>query len=547
MGGGSHHLAALADEAFERFGDRPEALCFEGRWYSSGELHRRLAPIAGGLVELGVEPGDRVVVFMANTPEVGVLYNAIWRAGAVATPTIFLLPPPELRHVLADSGAKVIVTTPEFLLTVQFAADGVDALEHIVCVGLDTVDEVPGPRPVTDFAQVEGGDPIGIVARTDDDLAGLLYTGGTTGRSKGVMQTHGAFWTMAKAAVDHSYREGITRSLMPLPLSHAYGLGITIAAAHQREPGTSVLMRWFDPAEALDLIERHGLQRALLVPSMLQMLLGQDLESHDLSTLVTCNSGAAPLGVQTIRELERRLPWVEVLEGYGLTESATFAAANQPGNRRVGTVGRPMPGVELRTVDDDGQDVDEGETGAAAGETGAAAGETGAAAGETGVAAGEIWVRSPGVMKGYWNDPEATAAAVTGDGWLRTGDIGRLDEDGFLTILDRKKDLIIRGGFNVYPSDVEDALVEHPAVAMAGVVGAPDAGKGEEVVAFVQLVEGATITPDELVAWSRDRLGGYKYPRRVHLVDAIPLTPVMKLDRKALRARLADVEPASEG
>jgi long-chain acyl-CoA synthetase len=507
---GAHNLARLADDALGRHGDRSEALWFEGRWYSSGELYDRMTRVAAGLTGLGVAAGDRVVVFMANAPEVGVVYQAIWRAGAVATPTIFLLPPQELQHVLSDSGAKVVVTTPEFLPTALTAAEGVGAVEHIVCLDLEDPSSVEGPCPVHAMAELEDSDPAPIVPRGDDDLAGLLYTGGTTGRSKGVMQSHAAFWHMAKAAGDHTRVDGITRSLTPLPLSHAYGLGVAIAAGHEPEPLTSVLMRWFDPVGALGLIAEHRIERTFMVPSMIQLLLAQDLDAHDLSSLRYIASGAAPLAPEVIHAFEERLPGVQVLEGYGLTESATFVSANQYDNRKVGTVGLPFPGVDVRTVDDDGSPADPG----------------------------ELIVRSPGVMQGYWDDPDATTAALTDDGWLRTGDVATIDEDGFITIIDRKKDVIIRGGFNVYPRDVEDALMEHPAVAMAGVVGQPDRDKGEEVVAFVQPVPGADLDPDDVVAWARDRLGGYRYPRIVHVVDALPLTPVMKLDRKALRARL---------
>ena len=507
---GTHNLARLADDAFERHGDRQDALLFEGRWYSSGELYDRMTRVAAGLSSLGVEAGDRVVVFMANAPEVGVVYQAIWRAGAVATPTIFLLPPPELRHVLEDSAAVVAVTTPEFLPAVLAAADGVDTLRHVVCLDLDDPSSVQSSVEVLRMADLEASEPAPIVPRADDDLAGLLYTGGTTGRSKGVMQSHAAFWHMAKAAGDHTRVDGITRSLTPLPLSHAYGLGVSIAAGHEPEALTSVLMRWFEPARSLALIAEHRIERAYMVPSMIQLLLTQDLDAHDLGALRYIASGAAPLSPEVINAIEERLPGLQILEGYGLTESATFVSSNQYGNRRVGTVGLPFPGVEVMTVDDDGQPADPG----------------------------ELLVSSPGVMQGYWNDGEATSAALTDDGWLRTGDIATIDDDGFLSIIDRKKDVIIRGGFNVYPRDVEDALMEHPAVAMAGVVGQPDPDKGEEVVAFVRPAPGVDVDPDDLVAWAKGRLGGYRYPRIVHVVDALPLTPVMKLDRKALRARL---------
>ena len=505
---GEHNLAKLAADGEQRFGDRP-SLYFEGTWHRSGELWDRAVRAATGLSELGIEPGERVVVFMANTPEVGIAYNAIWRAGAVCTPAIFLLPPAELRHVLTDSEAAAIITTPEFLPTVSQAAEGVDTLRNVICVG--------GGEGTVDFAQLEAAEPSDIVPRADDDLAALLYTGGTTGRSKGVMLSHSNYWHSAKSATEASHVPGLPRVISPLPLSHAYGLGITIMAGHQPEPSESVLMRWFDPTGFIELVAELGVHRAAVVPSMLQMLLAAPLEDHDLSSLRYVSSGAAPLSPDVIAAFERRVPSATVLEGYGCTESATFVSANRPDGRKVGTVGPPMPGIEVRIVDEQDAPLPAGTP-------------------------GEVMVSSKGVMQGYWHAPEATAQTLRG-GWLATGDIGMLDEDGFLTILDRKKDLIIRGGFNVYPSDVEDALVEHPQVEMAAVVGAPDEQHGEEVVAFVQLTAGATVTGEELVAWSKGRLGGYKYPRVVHVIDQVPLTPVMKIDRKALRARVAEPEP----
>ena len=241
---------------------------------------------------------------------------------------------------------------------------------------------------------------------------------------------------------------------------------------------------------------------------MLQLLLALPVESYDLSELRYIVSGGAPLPTETAEEVLRRLPQVEIREGYGLTETAALVSSTPPGQARLGSVGKPVPGVDVR-IDGDGGDV------------------------------GEICVRSRSVMLGYWNAPDETAEAIE-DGWLRTGDLGYLDADGYLYVVDRKKDLIIRGGFNVFPRDVEEALLEHPAVAAAGVVGRPDGAHGEEVVAFVELKPGQETTPGELVAWSKERIGGYKYPREVHVVGSLPLTPVGKLDRKALRERIPE-------
>jgi long-chain acyl-CoA synthetase len=506
---GTKHLARQAERQLERHGDG-DSLFFEDRWYTRGWMADQAARFATGLTELGVRPGDRLVVLMANCPEVLLTYNAAWRAGAVVTPLIFLVSEDELRHALADSGAVAVVTTPEFLPKVQGAARGVDSVRFIVVAGASGAsgaDGAGGARVVS-FAEVAAAAPGVIMDRADDDLAALLYTGGTTGRSKGVPLTHAnLFWCGSSSHTPAT--DDLTRTLMPLPLAHAYGLLVTCVGMHAEVPGQSILMRWFEPAGWLKLAQQHRAQRTTLVPSMIQMLLAQPLDEADLSALVAVSSGAAPLAAETREEFERRVPSATVYEGYGCTESASIIASNPIGARRVGSVGLPVPGCTVQIRDDTGQVLPPAQD-------------------------GEICVQSPGVLSGYWHAPDATAAAVR-DRWLYTGDIGHLDADGYLYVVDRKKDLIIRGGFNVYPRDVEDVLLTHPAVAQAAVVGQPDPRLGEEVVGFVALRPGATATPAELVAHAKARLAATKYPREVRIVPAIPLTSVGKLDRKRLR------------
>ncbi len=501
---GVHNLGRLSEESFERKGDY-EALLFEGRRHRSGELFERSRRIAAGMAELGLAAGDRVVITMANCPEVTIMYQALWRAGLVVTPATFLLPVPDLRHVIANAQASAIVTTPEFVPKVKQAVDGLEHVKLVLCTE-------EGEDGVLALASLEDAEPREIVARDDDDLAALLYTGGTTGRSKGVMLSHSNLHFSGRSAMASSHVPGVNRAIATLPLSHAYGLLVTIAGIHTPEPGFSVLLRWFDPKALLESIQEHGLQTSALVPSMLQILLTMPLEDYDLSSLRYVGSGGAPLAPETEEEFRRRVPSVSIRQGYGLTETAALISTNPVGRERRGSVGLPVPDTEVEIRDDDGNALPAGEV-------------------------GEICCRSPGVMRGYWRSPEVTDEAIR-DGWLFTGDVGYVDEDGYLFIVDRKKDLIIRGGFNVYPRDVEDALVEHPAVQMAAVVGRPSDMHGEEVVAFVALHAGSDVGPDELVTWAKERIGGYKYPREVTLIDAVPLTPVGKIDRKALRARV---------
>ncbi len=352
-----------------------------------------------------------------------------------------------------------------------------------------------------------------MVARADEGLAALMYTGGTTGRAKGVALSHRNLWKTGRSAWETSHVPGLTRVITPLPLSHAYGMIVTIIGMHVDEPGLAVIQRWFNAAEWISLCERHRCERSALVPAMAQMLLAEPLEDAALDSLRYVTSGAAPLALDVLREFERRIPSAEILEGYGCTETSAVISSNPPGKRRVGSVGVPIRGCAVSIVDEHDRVLQSGED-------------------------GEICVESPGVMTGYWNAPEETADALRG-GWLHTGDIGHLDPDGYLHVVDRKKDLILRGGFNVFPRDVEDVLLAHGDVAMAGVVGRPDPRLGEEVVAFVSLRAGASVTSDELIAHARARLSATKSPREIVLVDSIPLTSVGKLDRKALRALLA--------
>ncbi|GAA3442532.1 AMP-binding protein [Planomonospora venezuelensis] len=505
-----HTLGRLAEESWTRFGD-VDSLYYEGTWHRAEALAGRARRAAGGFGAFGIGPGDRVVVMMATCPEVPIVYQALWSAGAVVTPVVFLVGVEELRHIVSDSGAAAVVTSPELLGTVRAAAGETP----VVVVG-------DAPAGTTPFSEIEAARERGAVARDPADLAALMYTGGTTGRAKGVMLTHGGLWHVARAAQEMSHLPGVNRAIVPVPLSHAYGLIVTIAGMHAVEPQQAVLMRWFDPKAFLDLAAGQLVQYGAVVPSMLQMLLAEPLEETELPELRYLTCGAAPLGREVLEEFERRVPGVQILEGYGLTETSAVTTFNPPGRRKVGSVGLPLPGYTITVRDDDGEELEIGDV-------------------------GEVCVRGEALMRGYWTgDPEEAApdtapvpssTALVGDE-LYTGDIGCLDDDGYLHIVDRKKDLIIRGGFNVFPRDVEDALNEHRDVLMSGVVGRPDPVHGEEVVAFVQLRPGATATAEELIDWARVRVGRVKYPRELHFTDSIPVTSILKLDRKALRARL---------
>ncbi len=490
-------LGALAEAAQERFGDTSRVV-FEGTSRTSAEIGALARRFGTGLSSLGVGRGDRVAVCMANCIEVLASYHATWRIGAAVTPLLFLLSVDELVFALRDSGAKVVVTTPEFAPKVQAAVAASQV--HVVVAG----GEVEGAES---FEQLAAGAEAPLVSVDSGELAALLYTGGTTGRSKGVMLSHDALSYAAWAGVQASEDDEFGVGLLPLPLAHAFGLTVSALAMHAVRPSRTVLMRWFDPAGWLQLVQDEQVQTGALVPTMLRLLTTQPLEDYDLSSLRKLTSGSAPLPAEIAEQWSLRVPAVEVVEGYGCSETAALASLTRTGRSRRGSVGQAAPGVDLRIDEPD-------------------------AAGN-----GEVCIKTPSLMTGYWRDPQATAAAVR-DGWFHTGDVGHLDEDGYLFIVDRLKDVIIRNGFNVYPRDVEEALMRHPDVAVCAVIGRPDPETGEEIVAFVQLVPGSSVTRAQLVDYAREHLSAIKYPREVHLVDAVPLTSIGKLDRKALRTQL---------
>jgi long-chain acyl-CoA synthetase len=476
------NLARHAELALERFGEY-EWVFFDGRWHTNREIADRAARAATALAGRGLKPGDRLVVVMANCPEVFVVYQAAWRAGAAITPLIFLLSESELRHAISDSGATGVVASEEFLPKVRAAVQG---------------------QFVVSPAELEDAEPGPIADRAGDDLAALLYTGGTTGRSKGVPLTH-ANMAWCGRAVRTAVSGELTRQLVPVPLSHAFGLGVLTADMFRDTPRHLLLMSRFEPRAWLELAQRHQVQVGSLVPSMIQMLLASPLERYDLSALRAVACGGAPLPEETRVSFERRLPGAVIHEGYGCTESAAIISVNPHGRRRAGSVGLPVPGCEVSIRNDAGDPLPAGQD-------------------------GEICARSSGVMSRYWRSAEN---AVDDDGWLHTGDIGHLDSDGYLYVVDRKKDLIIRGGFNVYPVDVENAMLRHPAVTAAGVVGRPDERLGEEIVAFVTVRH--PVSPEDLAAHAKRELAANKYPREIRVVPRMPLTSVGKLDRKLLR------------
>jgi long-chain acyl-CoA synthetase len=492
------NLASLADENVATYGEYP-CLVFEGRELTNVDQVRAANRLANALARRGVGPGDRVAVLMANCPDVLVAYQAILKVGAVVVPIIFLLTGDEVRHILADSEAKAVITTPELISKLEpYGGD-------LLVVGGD------GSQGVSCAELVEHeADSRATLERAPDDIAVILYTSGTTGRPKGVALSHANLLANTRAAASLYELDRRQWALVTLPLSHAYGL--TVMNSGLVLGTRAVLLRWFQPELVLETIQAYRVQTLSAVPTMLTYLLHYpDGQSFDTSSVRVWGSGAAPLPLEIVAPFETRFGG-RILEGYGLTEATTVVSTHRfSGVRKLGSVGQPIPGVEVRIRDEADQDLPPG-------------------------AVGEVCVRGPNVMLGYYRMPEETARTVR-NGWLYTGDMGRLDADGYLYIVERKKDLIIRGGFNVFPRDVEEVLYANPKVAEAAVVGVPDALMGEEVLAFVVLKAGTQATGAELIDFCQRYLARYKCPKQVRFLATLPKSPVGKVLRKELRAR----------
>lgn len=514
------NLAVLGERNAERFGEYA-SIVFEGREHTNLELLRRSKRLASALDGMEIRSGERIGVMLPNMPEVAVCYGAISRVGGVVMPMLFLLAVPEIRHILADSGASAVITSPEFYPNVARAAGGLENPPKIIVVG----DPLPeGERAFSFDALLAGAsDDFPIVDKDDEDIAVIMYTSGTTGRPKGVMLSHGnLLFNAENTATVVPTRDGDV-SIGCLPLAHLFGMGSMIVGQLFKLKG--IVLRWFTAEGFFEAVNVHRATSSALVPTMLAYMLGHpDFDSVDWSSFEWLVVAAAPVPVELADEFEKRTG-ARVLEGYGLTEtSPAVSIMRMEDPRRPGSCGRPVPNVEVTILDDDDRPLGPGET-------------------------GEVCVRGPNVMKGYHNLPEETAAAVR-SGWFHTGDMGHLDEDGYLYITERKKDLIIRGGFNIYPRDVEDALYGHPSVLECAVVGVPDARFGEEVRAYVVLRPGTSATAEELLAVCTENLAKYKTPKDVVFLDTLPKNPIgkiLKRDLRELARREAAVEPSEKG
>jgi long-chain acyl-CoA synthetase len=465
--------------------------------FNYGLLDQASARVSAMLKSKGVEPGDRVGIMLPNVPYFPAVYYGVLRAGAVVVPMNVLLKGREVGYYLSDAGAKILFAWHGFVDAAQAGADEAGGVEIVPVKPGEIEGLIFAHEPDDSVAEKEG-----------DDTAVILYTSGTTGKPKGAELTHANLRRNVDCAVN-LFDLGVGDVIFAgLPLFHSFGQTCTMNAA-VRGGATITLLPRFDPGAALEIMQRDKCTVFEGVPTMYGALLNHpDCADYDVSTLRVCASGGASMPVEVMRGFEQAFS-CKVLEGYGLSETSPVASFNHSDReRKPGSIGTPLVGVQMKVADDAREEVATGEI-------------------------GEILIKGHNVMKGYWNKPEATAEAIK-DGWFATGDMAKVDEDGYFFIVDRKKELIIRGGYNVYPREVEEILYEHPAVREAAVVGVPHAELGEEVGAAVALKDGAEVDADELQAFVKEHVASYKYPRKIWFVDELPKGPTGKILKREI-------------
>ena len=513
-----------------RFGARP-AIIDGTTSLTYDELVERARRFGAALIASGVEPGDRVAIWADNSARWVVAVLGIFEAGAVLVPINTRFKGTEAAEILRRSRAGVLVTVTDFLGTdyVAMLADTGAELPDLVTTVVAHGPIPPGAEEWDAFCDRATGVAFDDLVRRRselgaDDPSDILFTSGTTGTPKGVVQTHGRTLSVATDWVAMSGLVAEDRYLMVNPYFHMFGLKAGILAA-VCAGATMLPVSVFDVDAVLTLVSSHGVTVLPGPPTLYQGILDHpDRSAHDLSTLRVAVTGAADIPVELIRRVGKELPFTTIVTGYGLTEGGTATATSPDDDVETiaTTVGRPRPGFELRIVDDSGLDLPPG-------------------------SAGEILLRGGSIMSHYLDDPAATAQAVSPDGWLGTGDLGLLDPSGCLKIVGRSKDLYIVGGFNAYPAEIENALLGHPDIRQAAVVGIPDDRLGEVGMAFVVVAPDATTTGQDIIEWSRERMANYKVPRVVELVTELPVNATGKVMKELLRERAAPGRSGAPG
>jgi long-chain acyl-CoA synthetase len=502
------NAAEFTRDSIQKYGEYV-AFQYQDRAWTNREHDAYASRLATVLLEKGVQRGDRVPVIMPNCPEVLACFQAIWKIGAVIVPTTPQLSAREVGYVLDHSDAKLALTTPELGGKIQEAAHEAQKVEAIYTIGTSDNDQVEDIAPAIEGAEVLKG----IADTADDDMAFLLYTSGTTGHPKGVMLSHRNIMTNHAAVAKFDRLIERSQTILTLPLSHSFGvLMMNLCSIFGC---TATVLPRFGAEDLLKAVDQYKADRFSLVPTMLVRLLEQpNRGDYDTSSIDIVNSGGAILPNEVRVAFEQAFD-CRVLDGYGLSECAPTATSYPAWETiRPGSIGKPIDGVTVSIQDEDGTELSPR-------------------------APGEICIQGPNVMAGYWKNPKATAEALRG-GWLHSGDVGYKDEDGYVYLTDRMKDLIIKGGENISPREIEDAFYEHPAVAEAVCVGVPDATYGENIAAVVALKANVDASEEELLAHLREYVTKYKLPQRIVFLDELPKNPNGKIDRKRIRADLKE-------
>jgi long-chain acyl-CoA synthetase len=517
-----YNLSSLLETSAEKYPAR-EAVVLGDTRLTYAQVNGAANQVANLLVERGIAPGDKVALSCPNLPYFSIVYFGILKAGGVVVPLNVLLKGREIAYHLADSDAKAYFCfegTADLPMGTEgkVGYDATDSCERFFVITVDPAAASPVEGVETMGRAVAAQPPTFETVQTDeDDTAVILYTSGTTGQPKGAELRHRNMRdnALSGAALFGADAERPDTYLCVLPLFHSFGQTV-IQNGGFAYGGTVVMLPRFEAKAALGLMAKEKVTFFAGVPTMYWGLLGALDDSVDVAALAAnlrvAAAGGSALPVEVHKNFEKRFG-VTILEGYGLSETSPVASFSPSGQEvRVGSIGVPIPGVEMKLVDPDWNEVDDAPD-----------------------AIGEIAIRGHNIMKGYYKRPEATAEVMK-DGWFRSGDLARRDEDGFYYIVDRAKDMIIRGGFNVYPREVEEVLMTHEAVSLAAVVGIPHESHGEEIKAFVILNEGSSVTGDELVAWAKEQMAQYKYPRVVEVTDTLPMTSTGKILKRELTA-----------
>jgi acyl-CoA synthetase (AMP-forming)/AMP-acid ligase II len=496
-----------------------DCVVFEGKRYTFGQVNERSNRLANSLTKLGIKKGDMVAILQVNCNQFLEAYYAVAKLGAILNPLNFRAKEDELTYMLNNSGAVALFVGDRYVNMVNAMRPNLTYVQHYI--------SIDGKQENMHYYEnlISSGSPDEVVPDVDDeDTTLLMYTAGTTGRPKGVPMTHNSYGIYVLDNVDPASPDIEEKNLLTVPLYHVAGFQALLAAVYGGR--TLIMMRQFEVNEWMDTVQRERVNRAMLVPTMLKRVIDNpDFHKYDLSSLRVITYGAAPMPFEVIKKAIEIMPHVRFINAFGQTETSSTITTLGPEDHVISgtpeekakklkrletSIGRPMSDVEMKVIDAEGNDLPPGEI-------------------------GEFVARGPRIMKGYFKDEEKTAQAFTKDGWLRTGDTGYMDEEGYFYLAGRGDDMIIRGGENISPEEVETVLYSHPKIEEAAVIGVPDPEWGQEPRAIVVLKKGKSATPEEIIEYCRQKLSSFKRPRSVVFVDELPRNPMGKVLKRVLR------------